>query len=966
MATFIQGVTDYIPKIQPFRPDFNFYASALQTLQNKYDTNYKQLSEYYGAILKSPMLRDDNIQKRDNFLKSIESEIQKISGVDLSLRQNVDEAVKVLDPLVNDKFIMNDIIKTKQWNNAKDVGKSLQGTEKGWNGGMRALDYWAQDFRKISADDALSFNSPEYVENMNVYGMAMEDILKNKFNVKIDNFSPDGNWIVTNQNGELIASNLRDYLVGRFGADPRIMRFLNTQAYVERKDYITTNMEKFQGNEAMAQMEYAQGKLNEVIGTIKRAKINADDKKMMIDRYMDAFSDYVAKNGVLPSDKFVVSQGFALQQAQLNANNTQKVTTAQSKTLDLYTNDYMDFLSNGSKLDQVIGMGNMYKIFGDAANSYAYMTQERLIKEHNPFALEKMRHSHNVALEDRRFQNEIMKIEFQETLKDKLERKRLGVDALTDMQAVPNFPGAVTNMNTSGVKLNMERNNALFSDLSEMKAGFLSETGLKMLQSYDRAVAKGDTKNQQLIRGSLETIFQPLGIKTSDLMDPTKRQIALDKIGAMEQGSNPNLWTSYTTALNEIGQVRNNYWAKDVKSDPNYNVNVSNIALQDRNLSLFQQDRMEQLRDKIIPWFTQKGNDPTKIVGSIMSESTNGFFPNDYRKEAIIKKLAKINEERAAKSGKRNIYTEEYYRNNWDAAKKIWNESYSKIPDITAWNHIEGLGPNSNAKAGMGTVSQFNYGYRGKGSTTNVFESILKDIDVGAVSLADIAGNTSGILVGYGDNGTVLETSDENAFKELQVMLNTRNVYADPKDEKTFAGKFAYANISQGDDNYVGLTIYPSQLYAESFQKDKETGTRAISGDAITVRIPKAMANNVLFQQATVSSNEYAYERGMPLEINLPSGDTKIQKTSNGPVVQYTLRVYNPQIKDFEEQSFENSYMPGTEVDDILRKHQAILGQLDYINSVNQANDRLVYGEKDIAKILAPLENQSLGPVANP
>ncbi len=43
MSTYIQGVTDYIPQIQPFTPDFNFYATALQTMQSQYDTNYKKL-----------------------------------------------------------------------------------------------------------------------------------------------------------------------------------------------------------------------------------------------------------------------------------------------------------------------------------------------------------------------------------------------------------------------------------------------------------------------------------------------------------------------------------------------------------------------------------------------------------------------------------------------------------------------------------------------------------------------------------------------------------------------------------------------------------------------------------------------------------------------------------------------------------------------------------------------------------
>ena len=39
MATYLQGVQDYIPQIQPAQPDFNFYNTVLQTKQNQYDTN---------------------------------------------------------------------------------------------------------------------------------------------------------------------------------------------------------------------------------------------------------------------------------------------------------------------------------------------------------------------------------------------------------------------------------------------------------------------------------------------------------------------------------------------------------------------------------------------------------------------------------------------------------------------------------------------------------------------------------------------------------------------------------------------------------------------------------------------------------------------------------------------------------------------------------------------------------------
>lgn len=967
MATYIQGVTDYIPKIQPFRPDFNFYATALQTMQDKYDTNYKQLSEYWGAVLKSPMLRDDNIQRRDKFMNSIQDEIKKISGMDLSLKQNVDQAMKVLDPVVNDKYILNDIVKTKQWNNARSYGQSLQGTENGWDGGIKALDYWAQDFKKVSADDALSFNTPDYVENMNLYKMAMDDAAKNKFTVKIDNVSADGRWLVTDQNGRLLATNLRDYMIGRFGSDPRVMKFLNTKAYVERKDYITANLDRFGGNEAQAQMAYAQGKLDETIKTIKASKISADDKKKMIDAYTDAYADYVAKNGVLPIDKGIIAQGQTLQQAQQNATNTKNVADAQATTLDLYMKDYMDFLSNGSKLDQIMAMGDMYKVFGDAANSYAYMTEERVIKGENPYTLEAVKHANDIALEDHKLQNDIVKIEHQERLKDKLKRQREGLDMTSDLQQIENFPGASTPMITSGVKQNMDKNNQLFTEVSALKAGFLSNMGSKMLSSYDKAVSSGSTNDQAVIRGAIETIFKPLGIKTEDLLNPTKRGEILQGIAKLDQASSPNLWSSYRTALDQVDpdkNIYNNVWAKDITQDPNFYTQVDNINGQDRNLNIFLSKRMDQLNNVIIRHYLQPGNDRTKILASILTESTNGFFPADYRKDAIIKKLVARNEADAKKRGEVNFYTKEYYERNWNEAKKVWNESYANIPNIEAWNHIEGLGPNSNALAGQGTVGNFNYGNRSRGSTTELFETIMKDVDRAVGSLSNIEDNQGGLaIVGRGNNGTELTETDTKALEELRVLLNTRGVYNDPKDEKTFAGRFEYANISQGNDKYIGITIYPSQKFVESFQKDKST-PRILTGEPITIRIDKSLVpQNVLYKQAQTSADEYVYGLGHPININLPSGSATIVKTDYGPSVDYSLRIYNPERKDYDQQSFSQSYVPNTDVDDIKSKYQLALSQLNQMNAVNIANDRMVYGAKDIGEILkATLKGKQEGP----
>ena len=78
MATYLQGVTDYIPQFQPFQPDLNFYGNVMQTKQTQYDTNWKSLNKMYGQYYHADLTRDGNVSKKDNYLKQIEFNLKRV------------------------------------------------------------------------------------------------------------------------------------------------------------------------------------------------------------------------------------------------------------------------------------------------------------------------------------------------------------------------------------------------------------------------------------------------------------------------------------------------------------------------------------------------------------------------------------------------------------------------------------------------------------------------------------------------------------------------------------------------------------------------------------------------------------------------------------------------------------------------------------------------------------------------
>ena len=66
MATYIQGVQDYIPQPQLFKPDYEFLSTVLETRQGRYDQNYKELNSLYNTLRYGDLTREDTTQRRDS------------------------------------------------------------------------------------------------------------------------------------------------------------------------------------------------------------------------------------------------------------------------------------------------------------------------------------------------------------------------------------------------------------------------------------------------------------------------------------------------------------------------------------------------------------------------------------------------------------------------------------------------------------------------------------------------------------------------------------------------------------------------------------------------------------------------------------------------------------------------------------------------------------------------------------
>jgi hypothetical protein len=240
MATYIAGVTDYIPQVQPFKPDFNFYQDVMQRKQQKFDMGWKQVNTMYNSMLNAPMTRTDNQEARDKFFTEAQTEIERLGSIDLSLEQNVASAYEAFKPFYEDDYVVNDISWTKKYNDARMKSNSFKNCidpekcgGRHWDGGDQYLEYQRKEFMDASAEDALGFARPEYIADPDIDAMSLKYFDESKLSVTQD--IDTGQWIVTQTNGQALVAPLQSYLTQRLGKDQKVLDYYKVKSFLLRQ-----------------------------------------------------------------------------------------------------------------------------------------------------------------------------------------------------------------------------------------------------------------------------------------------------------------------------------------------------------------------------------------------------------------------------------------------------------------------------------------------------------------------------------------------------------------------------------------------------------------------------------------------------------------------------------------------------------------------------------------------------------
>ena len=400
MATYVPGYQRYEREAQPFTPDYKFLSAVLDTRQDRYDTNYKQLSDQYSKVVYADVSRDDTKNARDQYTKQLIPEIEKLSGMDLSMRQNVDAAKGLFKPFYQDDLIVKDMVFTSQFKKNAQLASAFKSSDsseerkKYWAEGMQALNYQMQDFISADRDSALKAGLPRYVENVDLHDMSMKILKEAGFEDVVMDIPPKKGdpFIIRQKNGSLQVPGAYNYLMKTLMEDPKVVDAYRTSGLVKARNFAEMGVQNGQfnslaeGKEAWAQqtIEDLRARNSQANPMLKAQFTKALETKQNWERYKE-------QEGIVPGsdeDKEMMEafQAFENAEGALNRNeeSLQKLDTYDQNSDGL--NFAYNMLMNYNLSSDILG----------AATAYSKLDYSQTFTE-NPYTKMQIQHSYNIA-----------------------------------------------------------------------------------------------------------------------------------------------------------------------------------------------------------------------------------------------------------------------------------------------------------------------------------------------------------------------------------------------------------------------------------------------------------------------------------------------------------------------------------------------------------------------------------------
>ena len=957
MATTIPGITDFIPQIQPYQPDLNFYSSVLQTKQSQYDAGYSKMSGLYSSILNSPMLRDDNNNRRDEFLKAIDQDIKKVSGMDLSKQEYVSAANTIFKPFYEDKNIIHDIAFTKNYQ--KELGRAesfrncIDPDKCGgayWEPGVQAMHFKADEYRNADNKDALSYSAPRYTPFVNVTEKAMAAAEASGLKIEVEHNEKGYN--ITDTNGVLLlgdskhAGPLPQFLYGMFGQDQAVIDMFKTQAYVQRKTFAKQNaMNPEFGSEANAEAYYLNNYIKDAVPALEK---NAAQASSMLDEL--ALKRKILLEKGTPIKGSDEESSLQLLDALLENSGTVKAYHDNVINQIKSTPNAQDLKSLRERADGLVANTLMQGTLNSAAYTYAMGTAKREMKA-DPYALEKFKTSESIRAHRANAMGDLdiyfKKMAFAKEegigayapkegkgtgvpdLNSLLRAQGIDPKTATPEQKAQALGTAIagtnvpTNLGLGGkaTETAYQNNGQIFKKAIEQvntsRKSELANAIDIMKSKYGAFVQRGDSDNRakaDQIQKDLAVILQGTGINSADLLNGTK---------GIQEALNGKSEVAIAGGFGKMTGMMNDptsLWGGEIKNSPNISKTILNqaaISEITKASSNFMNKAVSDVKTNYRAALergdvSQEDYNKTEKIMDAMTTTGGLFVPQskaaaDYAKKRVAETLEKQDKAIASqiKAGMPLTSVTANYRPDPKALYKQYeaefNNGYSdfrkaieeKIPNLISPKEGETFG-------GAGAplmASQWQVS-----SNTNAITDVLPNKLAGAVR--------------SGNLGVVFEGKDlsnmENNPETAALVQNLFNQYTAQKGKAGDDLGFTMTETRVDKMDFGGKEVQPGVVYTV---KPNAEAVKKILGKAYNPS--KDYSYNIYYNDAqdpleTAKRDELSpvdvvlKMKGASLTAPLPGGNLTVTNNGKSLIMSGSYKYNNPFKNEVETKNFSD------------------------------------------------------------
>lgn len=952
MSTYIPGVTDYIPHIQPFNPNLNFYQAALERKEAQYKEGYNKVNSIYSSLLNSPMLGSVDNETRDKFFKDIENNINKISGMDLSKDENIDAAYQVFQPLIDDKNIMKNIAWTKNYQNELIRGEGFRNCidekkcgGKWWDGGIRALHYQAEDFAKEADNhNAGSSENPRYTPYINMKEKVMKNAKDLGFDIKSTSFSKDGRYIITQKDGAPMYTPLADYFLGAFGNDPAAKDMYTTQAYLDRKDFIRQGTSIY-GSEDSAENVYLTDKLNQITRESEKENTKLNSLNNDIQAKRSILKDKINKGPGREYDDPLIKQ-------YLDLGDQSKVLEAavdhHNQTLSYLDKSALigaDKKAMRWRIDNAVANNLVRKDMLDAARDYSLLNSETKI-EADPYGkslsdhmlkLDEMQQAHKNTID-------MSSIHFRDMLDYQVALKNYNKGPKHNQVWSPEVPDQFKNKSVTGDIIDVENELQTKGLDSFGRVNNAEDTYLKTVANHLQSLVDAGGQPAISAANDLKKIFgddydqNTKKFKTEDISDSKNYLKNKDKMYAFADNYlkiNSNIYPDLNKSLDgyrsevklqkelwsTFNDLENNnlkrlkQWAATSSEVPEDKREMFQMYIDDKGKPLTREEFSKKWADSHVP---KEERVNTNTLGYQWSPSgtTNASIKDKY------------NELKQEASNK--------YDEIVDLKSRLYksNPSINGTPIIKSWDASAQAGGLAGGKFTQPVITHIDAANDDEG---------LMDL----VRIYDKYKTNGGLSVSYGFNGDKLPDDDPKAKEILDRFVgDIRNGNYKDSDLKRPTADVIFSGVALGDPNKVYLHIIPDSNWAEQTKYKGTSKNKGITSDekfkeGITIymnreSLPKEFTNKfdmgpyqIILNNKDITLNDYP-----------ETGSITLSKKSGGNIgVSGTINYWDEKSKGYLSVNAAQLF-PNTNInaDILVNQIKAIQQKQDELNDFEKKN----------------------------